>query len=211
MARAAATTNNELACLVLAAGGSRRLGTPKQLLRRGTRPLLAHALAAAHAAAPQSPVIVVLGALASRLRGVVRKAAPHARIVHNADWTEGLASSLKAGLAAVPPGTAALLVLLVDQPNVDARALLRLVSAWRRRPGRAAAALYLGQPGVPAILPRRYWRAIRALAGDSGARSLLRMGPVTLAAMPEAALDIDTRGDWQRLTKSAATERMPPN
>jgi CTP:molybdopterin cytidylyltransferase MocA len=147
-------------------------------------------------------VIVVLGALASRLRGVVRKAAPHARIVHNADWAEGLASSLKAGLAAVPPGTAALLVLLVDQPNVDSRALLRLVGAWRRHPGAAAAAHYHGSPGVPAILPRRYWRAIRALTGDSGAKSLLLGSRVTLVAMPEAVLDIDTRADAARLGRA---------
>lgn len=199
MSNAAVTADKELACLVLAAGGSRRLGAPKQLVRRGTRPLIVHALAAAHRALPRAPVIVVLGARVARLRGVVRQAAPQARIVYNAEWAEGLASSLKAGLTAVPPGTTALLVLLVDQPDVDARALRRLVLAWRRRPGIAAAAHYLGKPGVPAILPRRYWREIRTLTGDSGARSVLRAHRVTLVAMPEAVLDIDTRADAERL------------
>lgn len=199
MTKAAATADRTLVCLVLAAGGSRRLRYPKQLLRRGTQPLVVHALAAAQGALPHAPVIVVLGALVARLRSVVRRAAPHARIVYNADWAEGLASSLKAGLAAVPPRTTALLVLLVDQPNVDARALRRLVSAWRRRRGTAAAAHYSGAAGVPAIFPRRYWRALRALEGDSGARSVLRARGVTLVAMPEAALDIDTKADVARL------------
>jgi CTP:molybdopterin cytidylyltransferase MocA len=199
MKRAAEPARSGLACIVLAAGGSRRLGSPKQLVRFRARPLLVHALAAVRATLPGTPLVVVLGALAPRLRTLARRAAPAARIVYNPRWAEGLASSLQAGLAAAPPGTTALLVTLVDQPSVDARALGRLVAAWRRRPGLPAAAWYSDRPGVPAVLPRRSWRAVRALTGDSGARALLREGPVTLVAMPEAALDIDTPADRARL------------
>jgi CTP:molybdopterin cytidylyltransferase MocA len=184
---------------VLAAGGSRRLGKPKQLVRRRTRPLLAHTLAAARSALPTAPLIVVLGSHALRLRLVVRRAG-HGITVNNPRWEDGLATSLRAGLAATPPGTRALLVLLVDQPEVGAAALRRLVRAWRRRPGVPAAACYGGHAGVPAILPRRNWRAIRALRGDSGARALLRNAPsVTLVALPEAAIDIDTPADLAAL------------
>lgn len=180
---------------MLAAGGSRRLGFPKQLLRRRARPLLAHALNAARGALPHSSLIVVLGAQAQRLRLVVRRAAPKAVVVYNARWAGGLASSLNAGLDAVPARTAAILVTLVDQPNVDRGALLRLLTAWRRRPGGAAAALYGVGPGVPAVFPRRHWRAIRELRGDTGARTLLRSPGVTTVRMPEAELDIDTAND----------------
>ena len=180
---------------MLAAGGSRRLGFPKQLLRRRARPLLAHALRAAHGALPLSTMIVVLGAHAQRLRMLVRREAPSARVAFNATWERGLASSLNAGLDAVPPRTAAILVVLVDQPNVGRDALLKLLTAWRRRPGRAAAALYAGRPGVPAVLPRSAWRAIRELRGDAGARALLRGNDVTTVPMPEAELDIDTAAD----------------
>jgi molybdenum cofactor cytidylyltransferase len=173
--------------------------------------LLTHALAAAHSALPQAPVVVVLGAMATRLRAVARRASPNARIVYNADWADGLASSLKTGLGAVPRRAAALLIMLVDQPHVDGRALRRLVSAWRRRPKTPAAAHYLGAPGVPAILPRRYWRAIRALTGDSGARSLLRAHRVTLVAMPEGALDIDTEPDAMELTKARPRRYVRPS
>jgi molybdenum cofactor cytidylyltransferase len=106
-----------------------------------------------------------------------------------------MATSLRAGLAAVPRGAQAALVLLVDQPRVDAAALRHLVAAWLRRPGLPAAARYAGRMGVPAVLPRRYWRALRALDGDEGARFLLRDARVTSVDMPEAALDVDTPAD----------------
>jgi molybdenum cofactor cytidylyltransferase len=201
MTRSASRNGRDVACVLLAAGGSRRLGFPKQLVRRAARSLLAHALAAARGALPHSPLVVVLGAEALRLRLVVRRAAPSAIAVHNARWAAGLATSLNAGLRAVPASTRSILVTLVDQPNVDERALRRLLNAWRRRPGTAAAALYAGRPGVPAVLPRRYWRAIRTLNGDAGARALLRGTGITMVGMPEAELDIDTRADLARLLK----------
>ncbi len=140
--------------------------------------------------------IVVLGAQRQRLRLALRRAAPGVLIAANSHWADGLASSLNVGLAHVPPGTRAALVLLVDQPHVDAAALDRLVRAWRRRPGLPAAARYDNRVGVPAVLPRRYWRAVRGLRGDSGARALLRDAvALTVVDMPEAAVDLDTPED----------------
>lgn len=199
MKRAAA--RHDLACVLLAAGSSRRLGSPKQLVRFKARPLLAHALTAPHAALPSAPVVIVLGAHALRLRALVRRAAAGAHVAYNARWADGMAGSLATGLRAVPAATAAVLVTLVDQPHVDARALRRLVAAWRRRPGLAAAARYSGRSGVPAVLPRALWRAVRTLEGDAGARALLQGPRVTLVEMPEAALDIDTAADIERFAR----------
>ncbi len=196
MVRFAARRSPELACVLLAAGGSRRLGQPKQLLRRQGRPLLLHAIDAARAAAPGTPLIVVLGAHRTRLRLVLRRAAPTALVVSNPRWTEGLASSLQAALERVPRGTRAILVQLVDQPCVDADALRRLLNAWRRRPRIPAAAHYDNRAGVPAVLTRSAWRSVRALRGDSGARALLRdASALTLVEMPQAAVDLDTPAD----------------
>jgi len=149
---------------------------------------------------PQAPLIVVLGAHHLRLRGLLRAAEPRAIAVHNARWSDGLASSLRAGLRAAPHGTQAILVLLVDQPHVNARALVRLLSAWRKRPGLTAAASYAGRLGVPAVLPRACWPALRALAGDRGARDVLRSALRTTAVpMPEASVDVDTPADLARV------------
>lgn len=195
MTRSAARKDS-VACVLLAAGGSSRLGTPKQLVRHRGKPLLLHAAAAARGALPSAPLIVVVGACALRVRATLQRAHRDARVVGNPSWRAGMASSLRAGLAAVPRRARAALVLLVDQPYVDAACLARLLRAWNRRPGVPAAARYAGRVGAPAILPRRRWRELGGLTGDRGARALLRGGdPVTLVDMPEAAFDVDTAAD----------------
>jgi molybdenum cofactor cytidylyltransferase len=198
----------QIGCVLLAAGESSRLGRPKQLVRRRNRPLLLHALAAARGAlGPDETTVVVLGAGALKLRNVLRRSQPRARngvalarVAYNARWRAGIAASLRVGLDALPRTARAALVTLVDQPNVDAAVLRRLVAAWRARPATPAAARYSGRAGVPAILPRRLWHAARSLEGDVGARALLRTAPkVTLVEMPEAELDVDTEKDLARL------------
>ena len=182
--------------LVLAAGGSSRLGTPKQLLRLGTRRLVSRAIDAAEAVTP-GRVVVVIGAEALKLRLLVRRHHPRTRTVDNTDWAAGMAGSLQAGLSVLPATANAALLLVCDQPAVSEASLRRLIGAWRRCPGKAAATRYSGVLGVPAVLPKSLWNDARSLSGDAGARSLLRHGDTVSAVveMPEAAWDIDTRDD----------------
>ena len=136
------------------------------------------------------------------MRAALRRADSAAKVVGNSRWYEGMATSLRTGLKAMPRGTRAALLLLVDQPHVDAASLARLVRAWRRRPGVPAAACYEGRVGAPAILPRRRWRALARVEGDRGARALLRGGgALTHVEMPEAAFDVDTAADLALLTR----------
>jgi molybdenum cofactor cytidylyltransferase len=190
--------------VVLAAGGSSRLGVPKQLVRLRARPLLVRAVSAARAATGRR-VIVVVGADALRLRALLARSfsAAAVDVVQHAGWRSGLAGSLRRGVRAVPADARAVLFALSDQPLVDARSLARLVAAWRRRPAHAAAARYSGRLGVPAILPRSRLRALGTLTGDEGARRLLAAASnVTAVEMPEAAFDIDTREDLDRLAEA---------
>jgi molybdenum cofactor cytidylyltransferase len=188
-----------LAAIVLAAGGSSRLGEPKQLLRLRGEPLLLRSCRMASAVADVG-VIVVLGAGALRLRSLLRRHRRPVTIAHNSGWSEGMAGSLRAGLAAVPRGSDGVLIVLVDQVGIEARDLQRLVERWRQRPGQPAAAFFSERAGAPAVIPRRLFPALRSLEGDTGARKLLAgIRNAILVALPAARFDIDTAEDLHLL------------
>lgn len=186
--------------IVLAAGGARRFGRNKLLLRVGAESLLARA--ARHAGRISADrCVVVLGADASQL--ATQLAGSPVRVIVNGRWREGMASSLRAGVLALPASAQAALVILADQYAVGADDLLRLAAAWARRPQLAAAASDGTRLGAPAILPRSYFAGLLGLRGDQGARSLLRQAgrPVTPVAMPAAAHDLDERRDLPRFRR----------
>jgi molybdenum cofactor cytidylyltransferase len=182
--------------VVLAAGGARRFGRNKLLVRAGPESLLARAARQA-VALTGSQTIVVLGAdsslLAAELAGL------GVRIVVNRRWREGMARSLQAGIDALPVSARGALVTLADQYAIGRHDLWRLASAWASNPRAAAAALVGDGPGAPAVLPRDYFSRVMTLEGDRGARSLLRDpdAPVTIIELPAAAYDLDERGDFR--------------
>lgn len=186
--------------VVLAAGGSRRFGSPKLLARIGGETLLIRAVRAALGARPAG-CVVVLGSRADVLRRRLR--AWPVRVVVNRRWRSGLASSLRAGIAALPPQAPAALVLLADQVSVGPAELELLVAAWRRAPRRIVASRAGGFLGPPAVFPRRIFGDLRRLRGDTGARTLLAdpRRAVTGVALPGAAQDVDRPGDLRQFLR----------
>ncbi len=180
--------------VLLAAGGSRRLGQAKQLLELAGETFVHRAARLALATAPADAVLV-LGAHADAV--LAGEATLALRPVRCGDWERGMGASLRAGLAALSPNCSGALVLLCDQPDLHAGHLHALVQAWRRDPTRAAASAYAGVLGVPALLPRTWFSALDALDGDRGARDLLRQraGDVHAVASAPLARDIDTPAD----------------
>lgn len=150
-------------------------------------------------------MIVVLGARADELAPLLTHSP--ASVVINRDWREGISSSIRAGVARLPPSCTGVLLVLADQAAVTAEDLQRLASAWRRQTEYVAAAVYSGTLGVPAIFPRSRFRDLAELRGDIGARKLLHRDPDRLVrvAMDSAALDIDTPEDL--LALEAGTPR----
>jgi nicotine blue oxidoreductase len=182
-----------VAGIVLAAGEGRRFGGPKALAVLDGRTLLARAVGTLRSAGC-APVLAVVGAGGEPV--AAEAAAAGAVAVANPDWPTGMGSSLRAGLAAVPPECAAAVVTLVDQPNVAPEAVRRLVSALVSG-AVAARATYAGRPGHPVLLSRAVFADVAAVAvGDAGARAWIRthQGDVVDVACDGAgdAADVDT-------------------
>jgi molybdenum cofactor cytidylyltransferase len=194
----AADPGDGLHAIVLAAGASSRFGSAKQLVRVAGRPLL-HTAVARAAEVAGTAVSVVLGARAAELAPLLKHS--QSSVIINRDWREGMASSIRAGVARLPPSCTAALLMLVDQAAVTAEDLKRLVSAWRRQPEYIAAARYGTTTGVPAIFPRSTFLDLQSLRGDVGARALLQRNPdrVMRVPMASAAIDIDTPEDLLKL------------
>jgi CTP:molybdopterin cytidylyltransferase MocA len=191
--------------VILAAGASSRMGTPKQLLIVDGKPLLVRAVESA-LASPAWPVVVVLGANA----GVIRPAlAPYpVLVVENAAWAEGMAASIRAGIQTLQEfsrHTDAALLALCDQPGFSAATIDRLVCAQRNTGRSIAAARYAGRHAAPALFLREHFGPLTALTGEAGARELLNAQPERVAPvdLPELAVDLDTPADVAALKISA--------
>lgn len=190
--------NATLYAIVLAAGASTRFGSPKQLVRVEGRPLL-HTVVTRASEVAGSSVLVVLGANASQLVPLLGHSS--ATVVINRDWEEGLASSIRAGVARLPGSCSGVMLVLADQAAVTAEDLRRLAGAWRRQPDYLVAAQYGTTLGAPAIFPSASFRDLAELRGDRGASALFRRNPdrVIRVPMESASLDLDTPEDLLHL------------
>jgi CTP:molybdopterin cytidylyltransferase MocA len=187
--------------MILAAGASSRLGAPKQVLLAGGKPLVVRAAEAALGSAAW-PVVVVVGAHADRVRPALARLP--VLVVENPAWTEGMASSIRAGLAALGQFSRSLeaaLVALSDQPAFSPASIGQLVAAQAETGLSISAARYGGRHGAPALFLREHFAALAAITGEDGARLLLNAEPGRVAgvAMPELEFDVDTPEDAARL------------
>jgi molybdenum cofactor cytidylyltransferase len=187
--------------LVLAAGSSRRMGSPKQLLLIEGRPLLEIVVGAA-CASSLDDVVVVLGASAGEIQS--RLDLGRARVVVNTDHASGMASSLRAGLAALGDEVDRAMVILGDQPEVTADLLDRLLDLQQESGLPAAALSFSGLLHPPVVLERQLWGDLNDLEGDVGCRAVIRAKPELVAKLATGGdlkhpVDIDTPEDYRRM------------
>ncbi len=192
----------QVAGLLLAAGGGRRLGgRPKALLEHRGRPLVEYAVGVLRAAGC-TRVHVVLGAGAAAVRE--RAELGDCVLVENPDWADGMGSSLRAGLDSLAgTGVEAALVSLVDQPGIGVEAAGRVLAAHTSQQSLVSAA-YDGVRGHPVLFGAAHWRGIAETAtGDRGARAYLKAHEeaITLVECGDVAqpYDIDTAADLKHL------------
>jgi molybdenum cofactor cytidylyltransferase len=197
---------SNIAIVILAAGTSSRLGSPKQLLPYKGKTLLRHAVDTALETGCQS-VFVVLGSNAELLRREMKD--KPVIIVENTGWQEGMASSIRCGLENIMntilrPDSA--IFMVCDQPYVTSSLLLNLVEKKQETGMPIVASSYEDKSdshriGTPALFHKSFFPALMELKGDKGARKLISDNPdkVAIVSFPEGITDIDTNEDYESL------------
>lgn len=191
----------KIAALVLAAGRSRRMGVNKLTLDLEGKPLIRHVLDAI-AASRLDAAIVVVGHEAERVRAALSGAVAH--YVVNADFADGLSTSLRAGLAALPPDVDGAMIFLGDMPDITPGLIDRMILAFDPDAGRAIVVPKRhGRRGHPVLWGRRFVPLIsREARGDSGAKRLLEPHAAFIAEVEAenegVLLDLDTPDDFRR-------------
>jgi molybdenum cofactor cytidylyltransferase len=189
---------SRIAGVVLAAGLSRRLGRPKQLLQLGDATVIHHVVRRALASSLDE-VIVVLGARAADVRAVLMD--EPVRFVLNDRYAEGQGTSLAAGIAALDQDVDAAVILLGDQPGIAPELIDRIVQARRLGGASIVMAEYGEERGHPVLFGREHFPALIALEGDLGGRDIIRrhVDDVMVVTAPDHLMppDIDTEEDWR--------------
>lgn len=187
--------DHRIAALVLAAGRSTRMGGPNKLLAEiGGRPMVRIAVDEALASRADT-VVVVTGHQHEQVKAALRGL--NIKIVHNPDYAQGLSTSLRAGLRAVPDNADGVIVLLADMPQVEAALIDRLIATFD--PGKGALVVVPtieGKRGNPVLWSRRFFPELMAVEGDVGARHLIGQYSEAVVEVPVsgrgALTDIDT-------------------
>ena len=195
--------------IILAAGASRRLGRPKQLLELGERPILDIVLD--HAAQSRlDSIVLIVGSESDRIVSAVRDYGQ--RVVFNPDYSTGQSTSLRRGILAVPDDTSAVLVLLGDQPEVSAEIIDRLIASFAESQGEIVMPSYAGVPGNPVLFRRSVFPELLEITGDQGARDVIKAKRDVVAHVPFAdrspPLDVDTEEDYAVLKQVWAQQPL---
>ena len=212
--------------IILAAGASTRMGTPKQLLTYRGRSFIRHITESAICASQRSterlrtelaevsrrsqrfaiasvcqPIAVVLGANAEQIKPEISQLP--VQIVENQQWAEGMSSSIRVGLEAllgVNQNLEAVAIVLCDQPFVSFPILDRIVEAYHLTSKPIIASEYAGTLGVPVLFSCTLFSEIMALKSTEGAKQIIRkhIHEVFSVPFPEGSIDIDTPNDYQQ-------------
>jgi molybdenum cofactor cytidylyltransferase len=187
--------------VILAAGASRRYGSPKQLVQIDGRTLLEHVVRVAFEAR-LSPLVAVVPAWLSRPTAL---RLPDLRWIRNPFPERGIGLSLRVGLGALGDDASAAVILLGDQPGVSGTAIAAVLSARGDRPVVAATAE--GMMAPPVLIEHTHFHLADSLAGDVGLRDLLRRDPQLVTAVSVAGHppDLDAPADLGRVAKGEAT------
>jgi molybdenum cofactor cytidylyltransferase len=193
-----------VSAIVLAAGMSRRMGAPKQLLRIGGETILGRTLRNVGASAV-SEIVLVLGHAAADVEKEVSTAG--VKVVHNHEYQQGMGTSLRTGLAALDAETNAALIVLADQPFVRPETLNKLIACHEQSCPQIIIPMYKGFRGNPVLLDRVVFPELSALSGDLGCRAIFGSHTENIRKLEVddvgILLDIDSQEEYRRLVDEA--------
>jgi molybdenum cofactor cytidylyltransferase len=192
---------SNIVIIILAAGTSSRLGSPKQLLTYKGKNLLRHSVDEALETGCPS-VFVVLGANSELLKKELKD--KPVSILENKNWEEGMASSIRCGLETIANTILrpdSIIFMVCDQPYVSSSLLLDLMKKKNETGKHIVASSYDDKIGTPALFHRSFFSALMELKGDKGARKLIADNPdkVAVVNFPKGITDIDTKEDYEKL------------
>ncbi len=190
--------SKNIAIIILAAGSSSRLGRPKQLLKFDGSTLLQRSITAALNVSQN--VIVVLGANENLILPTISNFP--IEIILNENWATGMSSSIRTGMSVLEKEKHdAVLIMLCDQPFVDASLLEKMVSIFGKNEQSILACEYEGKVGVPAIFDASFFQKLKTLEGQKGAKALIinNLEKTKRVVFEKGKIDIDTEEDWENL------------
>lgn len=187
--------------VILAAGASTRMGTPKQLLHFQGRSFLRHTVEVTVASVCQ-PIVVVLGAYVEKMRDEVSQLP--VQVVENLQWHEGMGTSIGVGIAAIsaaPEKIEAVVLALCDQPFISSDAINQLVESYRATGKEIIASEYAGTLGAPALFSHKFFSELMNLKAAAGAKQIIQKynHEVFPVPFPAGVVDIDTPKDYEEL------------
>ena len=193
--------DQNIGIVILAAGASTRMGTPKQLLCYQERTLLRHTIEVAIASICR-PIVVVLGAYAQLIKSDISQLS--IQIVENLQWNEGISSSIEVGIQELKtssPDVEAVIVTLCDQPFISTEIINQLALTYHSTNQPIIACEYAETLGVPALFSDRLFSELMTLIGDEGAKQIIKKHSqeVFSISFPEGATDIDTPKEYADL------------
>ena len=194
---------NSCGIVVLAAGGSTRLGQPKQLLKFSGKTLLKRSVEEA-LKSNADDVIVILGKNADLFKNEIDA---KAHTIVNSEWEEGMASSVRWGLETLlsdKPYIDAVIFMVCDQPYISSSILNELIATQQKTTKQIVTCDYGESIGPPALFHKKYFDDLMKLKGDIGARKIIQqnMNDVAKVLFPEGKIDIDTPEDYEELKRS---------
>jgi molybdenum cofactor cytidylyltransferase len=192
-----------IAAIILAAGKSERMGTPKALLRFRGKSFLEHVL---HAVKQSSVthVVVVVGRHWKEIQEAMGPPSP--LLVFNPNYEQGMSTSIQAGIRALPPEASAAVLLLVDHPLIKPQTIDKLIGSLR--PGSIIVPVYGGRRGHPVLFSKDALEEVLELGPDQGANAVLRRDPGRVVEVPVddagTLRDIDTPEDFEALLRESS-------